>query len=324
MDIRNTIAKWVLGGYSSISKPNKSFLNDFSEAREEFSNVIFMNIVELLTDIANDVTLTLKSGNTMRFAEFNVFFNDYGQEVLNKLFTKGFAVICYSNAEFQMLDDTEYTTNSKNEVLVTLPSLKKSEVYVLKSDSFRMYGKSDKVMLAGFLKYLNNVLNASNTTTARLGSLIMASPKQAANSPVLATLTKIEKDEAETEISENYGGLKNQKQILIWKQAMDFTTVNLAGLDAKAIEKSKFAIQAICDRIRVPANQVSIIESNGGSNGLSNGGELREGDLLKYKSFERLLNKTFIRMAKDLDLIVDYSIYNKPVQKVEVQPTTTI
>lgn len=99
---------------------------------------------------------------------------------------------------------------------------------------------------------------------------------------------------------------------------MDFTTVNLSGLDSKTIEKSKFAIQAICDRIKVPSNQVSIIDGSS-SNGLSNGGELREGDLLKYKAFERLLNKTFVKMAKDLDLVIDYKIYNKPIQEAETQ-----
>ena len=97
---------------------------------------------------------------------------------------------------------------------------------------------------------------------------------------------------------------------------MDFTTVNLAGLDAKTIDKARFAVSAICDRFKVPSNQVSIIESTVGGASLSNGGEIREGDLLKYKSFERLLNKTFIKMAKDIDLTIDYEIYNKPKQAV--------
>ncbi len=318
MNVKNTIAKWVLGGYSYVGRPDgKSFLNDFNEVKQEFAQVLFMNIVELLTDIANDVTLTLKSGDTMRFAEFNVFFNNNGQEVLNILFNKGFAVIAYNSGGFALLTYEDYTTDSKNKIIVTTPAFKKSEIYVLKSDTFKMNGKSDRAFLNGFLTYLNNVLNASNTTTARLGTLIMASPEQASSLPVVVKITDTEKTELEKEVSEDYGGLKNQKQILIWRQAMKFTTVNLSGLDSKTIEKSKFAISAICDRLKIPANQVSIIESSTGGNSLSNGGEIREGDLLKYKSFERLLNKTFIKMAADLDLIVDYTIYNKPIPKVQ-------
>ena len=321
MNIKNSIAKWVLGGYSLIGRDNgKSYMPDFYESNEDFAGLMFLNIIELLTDITNDVTLTLKKGDPLRFAEFKVFFDNYGQETLNMLFNKGYAVVCYGGIGFTLLYSDDYTTNSNNQVQITNQKYLNYEKYVLKSDSYRMSGKSDRQLLRGFLKYLDNTLNASNTTTARLGSLIMASPQQAGNSPVMASVTDAEKEQAEKEISEDYGGLKKQKQILIWRQAMNFTTINLSGLDKQTIEKAKFAINAICDRLKIPANQVSIVESQS-SNGLSNGGELREGDLLKYKTYERLLNKTFIKMAADLDMIVEYSIYNKPVAAVPQQPT---
>lgn len=54
----------------------------------------------------------------------------------------------------------------------------------------------------------------------------------------------------------------------------------------------------IADRLKIPANQISVIESSTSGNALSNG-EMREGDMLKYKAFERLLNKTFVRIASD-------------------------
>jgi hypothetical protein len=54
------------------------------------------------------------------------------------------------------------------------------------------------------------------------------------------------------------------------------------------------------------------------------------GDLAKYKSFERLLEETFVRMARDLGLEpakyeeidgvqtpIYYGIYNKPIVKNE-------
>lgn len=318
MKIKDSIAKWILGGYSYIGRPDgKSHFNDFNEIRFEFAQVMFMNIVELLTDITNDVVLTLRKGDVMRFAEFNVFFNNYGQETLNVLFNNGFAIIAYNASGFNLLETDDYTTDSKNKILVTNPNFNNSELYVLKSDTFKMNGKSDRQFLNGFLTYLDNILNASNTTTARLGSLIMASPKPDSASKVATIVTDIEKQELEKDISDNYGGLKNQKQIQIWRVPMDFVTVNLSGLDSKTIEKSKFAISAICDRLKIPSNQVSIIESNSGGNALSNGGEIREGDLLKYKSYERLLNKTFIKMASDLDLVIDYKIYNKPEPKIQ-------
>ena len=92
MNIRNSVAKWILGKYSFLGRDNgKSYLSDFSESYQNFADVIFLNTVELLTDITNDVTLVLKAGNQMLFSEFNVFFNLYGQQCLNRLFEKGFA-----------------------------------------------------------------------------------------------------------------------------------------------------------------------------------------------------------------------------------------
>lgn len=317
MKIKDTLAKWVLGKYANTNRlDGVAQFPDFYESRKEFADAIFLNITDLLTDIISDVTLVLKKGDAMLFAEFKIMFENYGQVILNEMFTTGYAVIGYKETTgFFYMDKTQYTLNAKNEI-TALGKLKNAEIYVLKSDTYILSGRSDKAMLHGFLSYLDNVLNASNTTTARLGSLIMASPKQLTNSPIASVITNTEKKDAEKEISDEYGSLKKQKQILIWRQAMDFTTINLAGLDAKTIDKARFAVAAICDRFKVPAPQVALIDSTVGGASLSNGGEIREGDLLKYKSFERLLNKTFIKMAKDIDLILDYEIYNKPKQEV--------
>ena len=317
MKIKDTLAKWVLGKYANTNRlDGVAQFPDFYESKKEFADAIFLNITDLLTDIISDVTLVLKKGDAMLFAEFKIMFENYGQVILNEMFTTGYAVIGYNETTgFFYMDKTQYTLNAKNEI-TALGKLKNAEIYVLKSDTYILSGRSDKAMLHGFLSYLDNVLNASNTTTARLGSLIMASPKQLTNSPIASVITNTEKKEAEKEISDEYGSLKKQKQILIWRQAMDFTTINLAGLDSKTIDKARFAVSAICDRFKVPATQVALIDSTVGGASLSNGGEIREGDLLKYKSFERLLNKTFIKMAKDIDLILDYEIYNKPKQEV--------
>jgi hypothetical protein len=322
MNIRNSVAKWILKTYSFINREDgRSYIPDYYEVLQPFADVVFENITSLLTDLVQDTTLTLKNGDSMMFAEFVQLFNFDGQLILNRLFESGYAVICYNAAGFKLIDSDQYTTTTGARVLVTDPKLKDSRVYVMKSDSFKATGKSDRQKLIGFLTYLDNVMNSSNTTTARLGTMIMASPVTPAGANTLSKLNDEERENVEKYVSENYGGLKNQKQLHVFKQQMAFTTINLSGMDSKTIEKIKLAICVICDRIKVPSNQVAIIDS-ANTNSLSNGGEMREGDILKYKSYERLLNKTFINMAKDLDLIIDYSIYNKPVP-APTQPQQT-
>src|SRR5574344_2423586 len=177
MNIRNSVAKWILKTYSFINREDgRSYIPDYYEVLQPFADVVFENITSLLTDLVQDTTLTLKNGDSMMFAEFVQLFNFDGQLILNRLFERGYAVICYNAAGFKLIESDQYTTTTGARVLVTDPKLKVSRVYVMKSDSFRATGKSDRQKLIGFLTYLDNVMNSSNTTTARLGTMIMASP----------------------------------------------------------------------------------------------------------------------------------------------------
>jgi hypothetical protein len=92
---------------------------------------------------------------------------------------------------------------------------------------------------------------------------------------------------------------------------MDTEVVSLANVDIRMNDKARLAILAIADRLKVPANQIGIIDANS-SKTLSNGTELREGDLAKYRSFRRLLNATFYDMATELGMQVNYTLENEP------------
>lgn len=295
------------------------FWGMFFEPRQPFSNVIFTNIVEILTDLVNDVTLTLRSGDRMMFSAFKAFIEYDGQFALNYLFRFGYIPISYDPLKgFRILDMNEYTVQAYGEYNRVVPRNSELSVYVVQSDIFKAKGISDMAYLRPFLDYLDNVLNSSNTLTARLGAFIAACPKSENN--ISTILSKKELDALEKDIMNNYGSKREQKQFMVFNRPMDFSVLNLSGIDAKTNDKVRLAILAICDRVKVPANQVAIIDANS-SKTLANGSELREGDFNKYQSFERLLNKTFIRMAFDLGMQVDYTIYNKPTRQLT---TTTI
>lgn len=280
--------------------------------RHNFSELIFVNIVEILTDLINDVSFLLRSGDVVLFGEFIAFVNTYGQRVLNELFFRGYVVAEHTSLGFRIMNDDEYSIRSDghgHEVIK--PKREDADYYVLKSETFTVFGKSDKDFLHAWLVYLDNVLNSSNTLTSRLGTMLIGSPKELPDSLVPVELTSDERQKIESELQKGYGSLREQNQILLLSRGLDFQTVNLSGLDIKLNEKVRLAILAIADRVRVPANQISIIDANT-SKALSNGSELREGDFAKYQSFERLLNRTFVQMTRDLGMIVDYTIYNKP------------
>ena len=288
-----------------------------------FANVIFYNICDLLTDISAAVEFRYKGGDLQLFAGFRVFFDMWGKYVLNALFKNGFVVIGHRKGDtwFWVLDESEYTLNATNAGLLKIyPNRNDVEIYVMSSQTMKLEGKSDREMLQPFLRYLDNVSNGSNTVSERMGTLVVMSPQQASGVPVSTILTEKDKERIEKEIGGNdskYGYLRNQKSMLLLPNAMNIQTINLAGMDNRMQEKVRTAILAICDRIKVPANQVAIIDANS-SKTLANGTELREGDLSKYRNFRRLLNVTFYQMAIDLGLDVDYIIENEPREKVTI------
>lgn len=298
-------------------------LNDWNETAMPFSNLIFLNICDLLTDLANDVTFTDKSKLNDKdkkelFAEYVTFFNNYGKYILNKLFEDGFVVIGHTDLGFSILDSNQYVTITEGPFMKVKAINENMQVYVMRSETFLLTGSSDKQLLNPYLTFLNNVLNSSNTITARLGALIFASPVQT-NQPAPEMVSEDEMKKIEDKVKDDYGSLANQKQIKIWARPMNTQVVSLSSVDNKMIDKLKTCVLTIADRIKVPANQIALIDALS-SKAFANGSEMLQGDFAKYQSFERLLNATFIKMANDIGLRIDYTIYNKPIR--QIAPTT--
>lgn len=320
-----------------FSKPSNRVLRDvwyssysqFTIGCLPFGDPIYHNIVEMLTDLTNDVTLVPKAGQDLvDFNLFKKFFDLKGQEILNRYFDDGYVVIGlpYKDKSFYevLRKDKDFTIVTDYQRWKVVPTNRPVDtVYVIKSDTFERTAMSDYQYLHPYIKYLDNLFNSSNTMTERMGTMIVASPKNLSNAPTSIVLTEEDKQEIEKEMSENYGALSRQKQVMLLPREMNFQQMSFANIDTKLIDKARLAVEVIADRIKVPACRVAMIDANS-SKALSNGGELMAGDILLYKSYERLLNATFIQMARDLKIKLDYTIYGKPVDTTGEQKTQTL
>lgn len=283
----------------------------------KFSELIWYNICDILTDLIEDVKLQddgNKGENMQKYIAFKVFVYTYGKQVLQRLFNEGYVVVGYNPAFslFWQMTEKEYTRISDSEAVVVNPNNPDVTAYVLKSSTFITYAKSDRSICKGFLDFLDDVLNASATVSKRLGAVVVASPKNLTSAPTATVLTKEQKVEMEKTLREDYGALSSQSNIMLLPREMSWQVINLAGLELKMQEKVKTAILAIVDRIKIPANQVAIIDAQG-SKQLANGSEIREGDKLKYKSFRRLFERTFVDMARYYGLRISYQIDGEPI-----------
>ena len=297
-----------------------------------FGELVFHNVVELLTDLNNDVTF-VNTGDRgrMTFAEFVRFFEDEGETAMWRVYRKGYAVVGVRWAgeepnryvvAMRLLDDDEWreSTNADGDVEI-VPTDQRWTAAVMRSTTYRVTGRSDWDLCHPAIEFLDNTLNASNTSVKKLGAFVVASPETPSGAPTVVKLDPDDKADMEKEISEQYGLLSRQKQIMLLPKGMKFQTVSLTNIDNKLTERVKLNVELIADRLKVPASQIAVIDASAGKS-LSNGGEVYEGDRLKYKTYERMLNKTFVTFAESLGLRVTYTIYNKPADAVTGDVTT--
>lgn len=285
---------------------------------KQYAKLIWLNICELLTDIIEqiDITIDATTADLYKANAFKAFVFTWGKIVWQRLFDDGFVVIGWNNVRFWILGPNEYRVvtdpNDTNKTIVN-PVDNAIEVYVMRSPTYITQSSSDRALCWSWLEYLDKVMNASSTIMTRLGVVVLASPKNSGNAPTAAVLTDDQKKKMESDIEKDYGAMKAQHSVLLLPREMNAQAINLAGMDIKTEERVRRAVLAIADRIKVPANQIALIDANS-SKSLSNGNELKEGDKAKYKSARRLFERTFVQMANDLNIKFTYTIDGEPIE----------
>lgn len=323
--IRNFIERVFPSRFSTIFDSHFGLFGGFGFARCDFASLIWYNICDMIADILEDVKMeagNLSSDGLEMFVQFRAFVYIWGRSVLQRLWDDGFCVIGWKaeKGAFWIMSQNEYTTNASKDITTAVPYDTSVQVYVMRSSSFVTFGASDKILCKSWLSFLDDICNSSATVNKRLGALVVASPKNLTNAPTATVLTKETKEQIEKEVTEKYGSLPKQSNFMLLPREMAFQTINLAGLDLKTLEKAKFCILAICDRLKAPANQVAIVDASSAKM-LANGSELREGDRLRYSTFRRLFERTFADMGRNLGIAFNYTIEGDPVNITTNQQT---
>ncbi|NLE03396.1 MAG: hypothetical protein GX638_01150 [Crenarchaeota archaeon] len=309
--IRNYFLSLKPLNYIPSRKSPKSY--DIDIGSLDFATIIFENACDLLVDLVSDTTLILKSGNPTAFKSFSDFFYRDGKRTLVDIFANGYVVIGYSNGRFEILDTCDYykkTDGQKIEFVHRNPYWQ-GKIIVFEGEHHRIYRMSHLEKLKPFLQLLNNVLNASNTITKKMGVSVFATPRTVSGMNTARKLLAREIRELEEDVEKSYGALDTQKIIHFLSDDLKFEIINLAGQNLGLNEKMRVAVLAIADKIKIPANQIGLIDANT-SKAFANGTEMKEGDFQKYQAFERLLQSTFVELAKLLHIDITYEIYNKP------------
>lgn len=318
MKIRDKIRNSILNLIGEIS-PNRvkrqAHSINFQIGNFKFAEVIFENITEILIDLQSDTSLIFKGGNDISFDIINSFFKKEGKKFLYYTYRYGRVFLTFEDNTLTIADPIDIYKESKGDYDYFFSKKNKAKrVIVFDSEHYQMYGKSHFDKLFPFFDLLNNILNASNTITKRLGIAVFATPVTPGSSSFTGNLTAEQKKKIEQELENTYGALESQNILHILTEDLKFNQINLAGQNINLTERSKIAILTIADKIKVPANQISLIDASA-SKAFANGSEILAGDFQKYQSFERLLVSTFYPLAEILGCTISYDIYNKPLMK---------
>ena len=316
MKIRDKIRNSILNLIGEIS-PNRvkrqAHSINFQIGNFKYAEVIFENITEILIDLQSDTSLIFKGGNDISFDIINLFFKKEGKKFLYYTYRYGRVFLIFEGNVLTIAEPFDIQKETRGDYdYYFLKKDKAKRVIVFDSEHFQMYGKSHFDKLFPFFDLLNNILNASNTITKRLGVAVFATPVTPGSSSFTGNLTPEQKKKIEDEIENAYGALDSQNILHILTEDLKFNQINLAGQNINLTERSKIAILTIADKIKVPANQISLIDASA-SKAFANGSEILAGDFQKYQSFERLLVSTIFPLAEILGCSITYDIYNKPV-----------
>lgn len=325
MKITDYIRKFFSTDNHVLTYKRNGYIPGLELTKYKFGETIYLNIAEIKTSLYNEVVWTT-ANDTPKYKAWKAFVDKNGYRILTQLLTShsGFCVVGYDSEldevtgqerwRFYELPASEYHIESNAEAVSVVCNNPAQRYYVLKDETLEVCGRSTRDMSDGFVKMIDAVMNGATTTAERLGAYVVMSPKQDNFGGVLL---EGDKEDLEKEMQREYGMLSKQKQIMLLPRPMDAQIVSLASVDTKMNDKLRSAVLAIADRLKVPANQIALIDG-GQSKSFANGTEYREGDLAKYRSFRRMLNATLYDMAVELGLRVDYAIENEP-QSVQGQ-----
>jgi len=321
--IQNFFSRWLpkRTNFVPINAAGLFLLGDTGIGMMDFGSLIFNNITDLVTDLVNDTILFFEGGDRDLFREFDTFVKLYGDSVLSMIYEYGYVVVGqneFSN-RFFLMQPLEFRFVDKPRGLKVVPEIPNTICHVLFSQKYFEKQASHKQLLNPILRYLNNILNGSNTIAERLGNLIVISPKQPATMAMPVVMDEGTRTDIEDRLGKGYGSMPSQRQALILNKPVDISPIGLSASDRESLNKARFCIEIIIDAIKVPASQVAVLQAAGGKSSLSNGGEIREGDSLRFATYERMFNQIFMNWAEIMGLRINYEISNKPkLEKTEI------
>lgn len=178
---------------------------------------------------------------------------DNFREIFFDLYSKGYFVLLHNSDS----TDIEYLpakyTQVRADGSVYVEGGKMSEgtrAYLFYEKNYKVDGRTMEQVCKTTLDYIDNILNTASTGNARLGNLTILTPS---STPMGSEVLRDgEKKEIEKLISESYGGLDSQSNLMLFPNSLSTTTISFDFGKLQLFEQLKMEVMQLCDHFNIP------------------------------------------------------------------------
>lgn len=256
-------------------------------SNNKYADVIVASMLDQLCNSLRGTNWSPLSQGSRDFVCFKDFFDTQADAVINALFQDGVAPVVRDEDGFFRLADVD------------------KPFYLFKSTDFIRYGKSSRALLMPFLNYLDDILNAANTSVRRLGVMAFLMPK---TDTYGNGLTDEEIDREERRLQADYGVLDSQKIVKMTTQDYTLGVLNIGGAQLQLDARLQAVVKVICGKLGVPYELVpAAIIGNPNQTGV-----YQKEAVKRLYQLAAAYAEMFVTFAKSFGLSVDYDFPNAP------------
>lgn len=252
-----------------------------------FAKAVYTSIIDKITNPLRGTMWTLQQGESGKYSKFEYFFKTNSAVFVNKLLADGAAYLGWGELGLLTFTDSAHSE------------------YGIKTTDYVCRGQSTEKIIMPLLDYLDDIINASQTSIKRLGRLVLMTPESDVYGP---KMTKAELEDEEKKFEKNYGFLEDQKIVKILNYPYKIQDINVSGSGLNLDSRQQMAVKIVCDKLGVPYELVAAsIVGNPNQTGVYQ----KEAMIRLYQTVH-YYDDLFKQLAHQMGLVVEWDTPDAP------------